>query len=355
VNGSGRWYIISDNDLSFGEYEVKVKNGPQGEYSPSSHFNIFGSYIEDFQKYTTGSFNEFKTDYFLIEALISGSQYRPKVYDGMFTIIHGTYNKPANTGARVTFDEPLYKLKFDVSAYEQRGTSTLSLTLHFDDGSTRQLTLTNNTTDLVRNGSTAWGTFTYDSGSKSIVSADFTLTGNPGAYTQAWYLDNFIMGTTASIKTDSHIDNPSTTIGNEDEFMLTAIAENDEHNIIYEAHINQQNELIDLNHILANQDSISAINLEGSIQKTFTLSPQDIMTNAHDNLFIKSDAKQFMIKGDSSSLIHIGQLLGDENMVDSWTHAHGNLEIAGVRFDVYHNENIDTELLVQQGVKVDFS
>lgn len=355
MNGSVRWYIISDNDLSFGEYEVKVKNGPQGEYSPSSHFNIFGSYIEDFQKYTTGSFNEFKTDYFLIEALISGSQYRPKVYDGMFTIIHGTYNKPANTGARVTFDEPLYKLKFDVSAYEQRGTSTLSLTLHFDDGSNRQLTLTNNTTDLVRNGSTAWGTFTYDSGSKSIVSADFSLTGNPGAYTQAWYLDNFIMGTTASNKTNSHIDDGHSTTVNADEIMITAIAESDEHKVIHEAQINHQHELKELSNLLTNNNSIASVNLEVSNQQLISLSLLNIMNNAHDNLFMDSDAKQFMIKGDSSNIIHIEKLLGDESMFNSWIHASGNVEIAGVQYDVYHNENIDTELLVQQGVKIDFS
>jgi ABC-type uncharacterized transport system substrate-binding protein len=351
VNGLGKWHVIASSDLVFGDYEVKAKNGALGEYSSSSHLKIYGSNIEDFQKYYTGSINSFKADYFLVEALIYGSQYRPKIQDGMLNISHGTFHNPANTGARVTFDESLHKLKFDVSAYAGVGSSSITMKLYFDDGTTQQIKLTNNTTDLVRIGSTSWASYTYDNDTKSITSVEFTLSGNPGAYTSAWYFDNFIMSSSPSVKL---ADNEKFVLA-EDDLLLTTIAVSTELDATYEVHVNHHDELNNLNTLLASKSSISAINLENMEQSLVSLSLKDMMNNAQENLFIDSDSKQFMIKGEGGNVIHIDHILGYEYKLQNWSNASGQVEIAGVQFNVYHNESLDAEILVQQGLKVDFS
>ena len=103
---------------------------------------------------------------------------------------------------------------------------------------------------------------------------------------------------------------------------------------------------INLSHL---QDK--TIDMTNSKQDKLNISLNDVLTHAEKDLFIADGNKQLMVQGNKGDVLNLNDLLPDNTDPGNWTSA-GNVKVSGVEYQVYHMENHDVELLVQNGVTV---
>ncbi|KLQ43128.1 hemagglutinin [Enterobacter cloacae subsp. dissolvens] len=93
------------------------------------------------------------------------------------------------------------------------------------------------------------------------------------------------------------------------------------------------------------------IDLTNSKQDKLNISLNDVLTHAEKDLFIADGNKQMMVQGNKGDVVNLSDLLPDNTDPGNWTNA-GNVKVSGVEYQVYQVENLDVELLVQNGVTV---
>lgn len=109
---------------------------------------------------------------------------------------------------------------------------------------------------------------------------------------------------------------------------------------------------INLSKILANNLNNSVVSLSELEINTLTLDVSSLLEAGDKDIFIDDGHHQLMIQGDVDDLVKLSDILPDGNTVE-WTKHEGSLTIAGVEYQVFSANNQDSEVLVQQGVKVE--
>ena len=90
------------------------------------------------------------------------------------------------------------------------------------------------------------------------------------------------------------------------------------------------------------------VNIADSAAQTLHLTLNDILSEAHDNLFIHDGKKQLAITGDAGDVV---ELKVEDLKVSEWQDA-GHVTAGGIQYDIYQHAGADVELLVQQGVEL---
>ncbi|MBS3048423.1 Ig-like domain-containing protein [Enterobacter mori] len=93
------------------------------------------------------------------------------------------------------------------------------------------------------------------------------------------------------------------------------------------------------------------IDITNSKQDKLNISLNDVLTHAEKDMFIADGNKQLMVQGNKGDVVNLSDLLPDNTDPGNWTNA-GNVKVSGVEYQVYQMENLDVELLVQNGVTV---
>ncbi|MCT4709123.1 Ig-like domain-containing protein [Enterobacteriaceae bacterium H11S18] len=83
-------------------------------------------------------------------------------------------------------------------------------------------------------------------------------------------------------------------------------------------------------------------------QDTLQLTLNDILSEAHDNLFMQDGHKQMAVTGDAGDVV---ELKVEDLAHNTWQDA-GQVTAGGVQYEVYHHTGSDVELLVQHGVEL---
>ena len=81
--------------------------------------------------------------------------------------------------------------------------------------------------------------------------------------------------------------------------------------------------------------------------RTLKLSVDDILNHAQQDMFIQDGKQQMAVTGDAGDMVELKL----ENVTQQW-HDAGQSTVAGVTYEVYHNEGSTAELLIQQGVEL---
>ncbi|WP_202307558.1 Ig-like domain-containing protein [Dryocola clanedunensis] len=83
-------------------------------------------------------------------------------------------------------------------------------------------------------------------------------------------------------------------------------------------------------------------------QDVLHLTLNDILSEAHDNLFIQDGNKQLAVTGDAGDVV---ELKVEDLAHNTWQDA-GQVTAGGVQYEVYQHAGSDVELLVQQGMEL---
>lgn len=82
----------------------------------------------------------------------------------------------------------------------------------------------------------------------------------------------------------------------------------------------------------------------------------DVLTRGTVSKFIDDGKNQVLISGNETQKIELSNLLKDGTDLNDWTKAAGTITIAGEQYKVYqHSGNVDTEVIVQQGIIVELN
>ena len=91
----------------------------------------------------------------------------------------------------------------------------------------------------------------------------------------------------------------------------------------------------------------SIVDIHSVSIQTLSLTTDDILTHAQQDMFIQDGKQQLAVTGDAGDVVELKL----ENVAQQWQES-GKSTVAGVTYEVYHNEGSTTELLVQQGVEL---
>ncbi|WP_202307755.1 Ig-like domain-containing protein [Dryocola clanedunensis] len=100
--------------------------------------------------------------------------------------------------------------------------------------------------------------------------------------------------------------------------------------------------------LLSTVDDKAHMDITDHSQNTLQLSLNDILSEAHDNLFIQDGNKQLAVTGDAGDVV---ELKVEDLAHNTWQDA-GQVTAGGVQYDVYQHAGSNVELLVQQGVEL---
>ena len=96
----------------------------------------------------------------------------------------------------------------------------------------------------------------------------------------------------------------------------------------------------------SNQSGV--VELHDGSQNTLQLTLNDILSEAHDNLFVQDGHKQLAVKGDAGDVV---ELKVEDLGHNTWQET-GQITTGGVQFEVYQHTASNVELLVQHGVEL---
>lgn len=99
---------------------------------------------------------------------------------------------------------------------------------------------------------------------------------------------------------------------------------------------------------LPESNPAGVIELHNDSQNTLHLTLNDILSEAHDNLFIQDGKQQLAITGDKGDVV---ELKVEDLAHNEWQDA-GKVTAGGVQYEVYQHADTHVELLVQQGVEL---
>lgn len=95
----------------------------------------------------------------------------------------------------------------------------------------------------------------------------------------------------------------------------------------------------------------AVIDLHETTQHMQSISHDDILSHAQQNMFINDGKQQLAIQGDKGDVV---ELKGEDLAASTWTDT-GHSTVAGVTYEVYQHTGDNLELLVQQGVELQHS
>ncbi|MCT4708937.1 Ig-like domain-containing protein [Enterobacteriaceae bacterium H11S18] len=101
-------------------------------------------------------------------------------------------------------------------------------------------------------------------------------------------------------------------------------------------------------HIDDSHQSAGHADMTDHQQNTLQLTLNDILSEAHDNLFVQDGHKQLAVTGDAGDVV---ELKVEDLAHNTWQDA-GQVTAGGVQYEVYHHTGSDVELLVQHGVEL---
>ncbi|TFB26967.1 hemagglutinin [Lelliottia nimipressuralis] len=108
---------------------------------------------------------------------------------------------------------------------------------------------------------------------------------------------------------------------------------------------------IDLSKLVGKDQQVSTIDMNNGKADVLNINVNDVLTHAEKDMFIADGNKQLMVQGNKGDVLNLNDLLPDNSDPGNWTNA-GNVKVSGVEYQVYQMENLDVELLVQNGVTV---
>ncbi|MFZ1874886.1 MAG: hypothetical protein WAU54_19250, partial [Chania sp.] len=99
--------------------------------------------------------------------------------------------------------------------------------------------------------------------------------------------------------------------------------------------------------------SVEVIDITGSGNNTLNISLGDVLDQGSRGAFISDESMQLAVKGDAGDVVMLSDLLPNGMDVGDWENI-GDVVSAGISYDVYLHSGMDAEILVQQGVDVQF-
>ncbi|MFZ1873380.1 MAG: hypothetical protein WAU54_11505, partial [Chania sp.] len=113
-------------------------------------------------------------------------------------------------------------------------------------------------------------------------------------------------------------------------------------------------QVLDLSSWTGRLSSVEVIDITGSGNNTLNISLGDVLDQGSRGAFISDESVQLAVKGDAGDVVTLSDLLPNGMDVGDWENL-GEVISAGISYDVYLHSGMDAELLVQQGVTVQFS
>jgi len=95
-------------------------------------------------------------------------------------------------------------------------------------------------------------------------------------------------------------------------------------------------------------NNLLATDISDHSQNTLQLTLNDIINDAHDNLFMQDGHKQLAVTGDAGDVV---ELKVEDLAHNTWQDA-GQVTAGGVHYEVYQHADSNVELLVQQGLEL---
>ncbi|MEB5972785.1 Ig-like domain-containing protein [Pantoea dispersa] len=295
VNDKGYWDFTPSNDLTKGQWEIKVGSENSEIWSNTFDLNIY-DIVE--KEIITENFSGFKT---------------------------GVFNGPLKiNGANILFDKGVYTeilnkhgsvhLKVGKDSYYYNGKITIELDSLASDASLRLLGLDSKTTIS-----------TYDKFGNVIETIQVTQAGwKQFSFKSA---QNFI----SKIVIESRDDISGLNI---DDITYTKV---DEKNSISS---NDENKAF-----LHDEPGIMNLNEDRT-----EITVEDILNHGIENFFIDDAKIQLMIEGVKNKTVLLKDILPENEQITTWTEQTGTITIAGTQYHVFSHG--DAELLVQDGVTV---
>ncbi|KFK94905.1 MULTISPECIES: Ig-like domain repeat protein [unclassified Serratia (in: enterobacteria)] len=113
-------------------------------------------------------------------------------------------------------------------------------------------------------------------------------------------------------------------------------------------------QVLDLSAWSGRLSSVEVIDITGSGNNTLKLSLGDVLDQGFRGAFINDESVQLAVKGNAGDVVMLNDLLPNGMDVGDWESL-GEVVSAGISYEVYHHTGMEAELLVQQGVTVQFS
>ncbi|MHA7844957.1 Ig-like domain-containing protein [Serratia sp. D1N4] len=112
-------------------------------------------------------------------------------------------------------------------------------------------------------------------------------------------------------------------------------------------------QVLDLSAWTGRLSSLEVIDITGSGNNTLKLSLGDVLEQGSHGAFINENTVQLAVKGDAGDVVMLSDLLPNGMDVGDWESL-GEVISAGISYDVYHHTGLEADVLVQQGVDVQF-
>ncbi|VXD01324.1 conserved hypothetical protein [Enterobacterales bacterium 8AC] len=112
-------------------------------------------------------------------------------------------------------------------------------------------------------------------------------------------------------------------------------------------------QVLDLSAWSGRLSSVEVIDITGSGNNTLKISLGDVLDQGFRGAFINDDSVQMAVKGNAGDVVMLSDLLPNGMDVGDWENL-GEVVAAGVSYDVYHHTGLEAEILVQQGVTVQY-
>ncbi|MGU5817690.1 Ig-like domain-containing protein, partial [Aeromonas hydrophila] len=113
------------------------------------------------------------------------------------------------------------------------------------------------------------------------------------------------------------------------------------------------NQVLDFTAWQGRLSSIEIIDIAGSGNNTVRISLGDVLELGHHNYFMDENTVQLAIRGNTGDTVELSDLLPNGMDVGDWEIT-GSVTVAGYQYEVYRHTELPADLLVQQGVQVQF-
>ncbi|KLG04700.1 hypothetical protein YA49_20265, partial [Enterobacter cloacae subsp. cloacae] len=112
-------------------------------------------------------------------------------------------------------------------------------------------------------------------------------------------------------------------------------------------------QVLDLSGWKGRLSSVEVIDITGTGNNTLKISLGDVLDQGNQGAFINDDSVQLAVKGNAGDVVMLSDLLPNGMDVGDWENL-GEVISAGISYDVYQHTELGAEILIQQGVEVQF-
>ncbi|RJT31505.1 hypothetical protein D6C13_24915 [Rahnella woolbedingensis] len=110
----------------------------------------------------------------------------------------------------------------------------------------------------------------------------------------------------------------------------------------------EHHDILTLAQIDDSHKSTAAVDITDHVQNTLHLTLNDILSEAHPNLFVQDGKQQLAVTGDQGDVV---ELKVDDLAHNTWQDS-GAVTAGGIQYEVYQHAGSDVELLVQHGLEL---